>query len=473
MNLRGFLRDTFAFGDPMPGPGVVGGMSYAPGQNMGRVRLVAARGRMREATYREIYLANPYVWAATNHIARGIGRFPLHLFQLDAAGDKTRIRADVPGASRYGPAQLDRILNVPAGRISRSAFWSSTVRDRLVLGSALWRILYDNGPGMPTGVQRIPWKNVGHVEEDGMGGALYYEMQPSVIGAKRERLGADEVIHFGLGSEGDQASGVSVLESCSATIALHDALLRHLLGYFENSARPSGHIQVERASREKLKELRELMTELYASPENAGKILVTTGTWQSMSDSPSHSQIVELLKESRVEIATAFQVPPPVLGMLENAIRANVKELREQFIRETMGPWANEFEDELHAQFIAPLYPTVFAEFQLAESLRPDMEARAMVYQRLMHVFTIDEIRKIENMQPLNIAGVTDIPWVASGAMPLTRASQAASRVTAPPGPPAAPRGDAVREAVEALARNGNGHSEGSNPLNIKEVLTR
>jgi phage portal protein BeeE len=65
--------------------------------------------------------------------------------------------------------------------------------------------------------------------------------------------------------------------------------------------------------------------------------MVTSAEWQALSADPQASNIVELAKLSREEIAAAFQVPPPILGILERAIRANVTELRSQFLRDVVG----------------------------------------------------------------------------------------------------------------------------------------
>jgi len=432
-----------AFGDPMPSPGVPRGMSYSPGVSPGRIRLVASQGRARERTYREVYGTNPFVFAACNYVARGIGRLPLHLIQLDAAGEKTRIRGDVPSPGPYSTAaSIDRLLNQPAGRISRSAFWSSTVRSRMILGNALWELKRPGGGGMPSSVVQVPMSAVEHIQEDSWGNIAYYRVRRP--NNQIDTLFPDDVVHFGLANEIEGGMGASLLESCSATLALHDAVLRHLLAYMENSATPSGSLYVERAGKERMKEIREIVSELYASPENAGRILVTSGKWQPHSDSPDHAKLVELIKESRIEIAAAFQIPPPILGLLENAIRANVKELREQFGRDGMGPWAAEMEDEIDAQVIRPLVPFVNCAFQMAEQLRPDIEARALVYQRLMHIYSIDEIRRMEDKEPLNITGVTDVPWVASGAMPLPLAAKP-KPATVRPAPGGGGPGDQAR----------------------------
>jgi HK97 family phage portal protein len=416
------------FGDPPPGPGVYGDLSRAPGQSFGNINLVGSAGRPRTATYRQVYLFNPWVYAATNLIARGIGRCPIHVLQItDEDGNKQRIRSDTPQTPGRPSAgvQLDRILSKPDYRLSQMAMVAGTIKERLVYGNAIWEIVTDGAGGLPNGVRRISWRNVTEVKEDGWGNPVYYKISPRGQLGQSRTLMPEQVVHFGMGSEADQACGISLLESCHHTLALHEALMRHLLAYLENSARGSGHFKVD--NEKQAAEARKFITQLYTSPENAGKVLVTSGEWKSMADSPDHSHIVELIQESRIEVAASFQVPPPVLGLLEHAIRANVKEMREQFVRDTNGPWAAEMEDELEAQLLARFasWSSLFVEFELAEQLRPDLEARALVYQRLIFVFSIDEIRAMENKPPFKIKGVTDVPWAPSGAMPLTTAAKA------------------------------------------------
>lgn len=392
----------------------------------GSIPLVPSMGRMRSATYRQIYLTNPWVWASVNMLARGVGRLPLHVYALDDRGRKTRVRGDVgltPGRPLAGQT-LDRLLSRPSAGISRNSFFAGTMRDWLVYGNALWEIERESGGGLPSGLSRVEWRDVVRVVEGKAGRASAYELRD------RERLLtrgvlAGDVVHFGLGSD-EGALGVSPLESCRHTLALHDALVRHLVAFFGNSMRPSGHISVDKLTEAKAEQIRQAIEELYASPENAGRVLITSGKWEGVADTLEHSQIIELIKASREEIAAAYSVPPPVLGILDQAIKSNVKELREHYGRESLGPWASDFEQELMAQLVAPQasWRGHFVEFQLAELLRPDLEARAMVYQRMQSVLTIDEIRGFENLPALDIPGVTDVPWAQSGAMPLTTAAR-------------------------------------------------
>jgi hypothetical protein len=82
--------------DPAPGPGVYGSLSGGNGIDLGTIELVPSMGARRYATFREIYLTNPWVWAAVNVQARGVGRTPTGVFAIDEDGNYVRQRGDVP-----------------------------------------------------------------------------------------------------------------------------------------------------------------------------------------------------------------------------------------------------------------------------------------------------------------------------------------------------------------------------------------
>lgn len=95
-----------------------------------------------------------------------------------------------------------------------------------------------------------------------------------------------------------------------------------------------------------------------------------------------------------------------------------------------------------------------------------------MVYQRMMFILSIDEIRGLEDLPPLKIKGVTDVPWVQSGAMPLTTAAQPKAPVVRPPSGPPSSQDDpnaralsilqaaTVMSIADDLAKAGNGRPD-------------
>lgn len=385
--------------------------------SLGHIPLVPSLGRAQSATFRAVYLTNPWVYSAVTKIARDLARIPMHVYRLDGNAQKERVRGDVPGSGSDPGATLDRLISQPAGRVSRQSRWEATLKDMLVYGPALWEIEKAGISGATvTGLRHVPWVDVnprmllqsGEVERYDIGGLGQRTIDP------------EDVIHFGYGADPEEPAGVSPLLSCRHTLALHNAVIRHLLAYFGNSARPSGVIEVENLTKEKFENLREMVEQMLTSPENAGRILFTSGSWKATSDTPDHQQVVELIRESRLEVATTYGVPPPTLGILEDTNKATTSELREQYIRDTLGAWAAACEADLQTQLLRrPEWEGLFVEFQLAEQLRPDLEARSKVYAESSDWMTPNEKRSKENMPPLDTPGA-DEPWVDSGAMPLS-----------------------------------------------------
>src|SRR5690606_16308935 len=219
---------------------------------------------------------------------------------------------------------LDRLINGSHMRVGPQRRMRRTWVDFFVFGNALW-LTIDNQ------ITHVPWQKVTVIEGDHVP-ILGYE----VSGTKSSKFYAPEdVVHFSAGDDPESPLGVPPMEALKHTLALHEALQRHLIKFFENAARPSANLKVApNADQKKLEFMRDQIRELYASPENAGRVMVTTGDFQPITAGHDHSQIVELAKLSREEIAAVFRVPAPVLGILDQAIKSNVKELREQYIRD-------------------------------------------------------------------------------------------------------------------------------------------
>lgn len=407
-------------------------MSRTTSSLRGSIPMIGTRGIPRHATYRLIYRTNPWVFAAVNKLSRDIARCSRHTYQLDADAKRTRLRGDIPTTPgrRFGGQALDALMAQPDPNLSGYACWFGTCVDKFVHGNALWGIDRAGNGGAPTDFPRISWRDVVNVRERADHSVIYYEVDPGMTqmlpGGKTRKYAPDEVVHFGRGTDPDSAIGMSPLEACRYTIALYEGIVRHLVAYFQNQARPSGVISAEGLTRETAELIRELIEEAYTSPENAGRILVTSGTWSDTSGTPDESKVIDLIHASREEVAAVYGVPPPVLGILDQAIKSNVKELREQYVREGVGPPVNEFESEIIAQVVplAPSWRYCQVRWELAEQLRPDAEAMAGVLEKERAILTIDEERVMIGKDPLEIEGVTDVPWVASGALPITRAAE-------------------------------------------------
>lgn len=448
--------DTYD-GGPMPSAGVAGTLS-GPVTTLGisGLALVPSRGESVWTTFRLIYLTNPWVYASVNAIAASIARMPIEVFATDpATGDPVLQRDDWPitPGRLSGGQYLDKLFDQPAGGISRQSLVRRTFIDRLVVGNALWEILA--GPGLPSGLSFIPWRGVRNIVEGDDGLPLVYQVATDLstqkYGTSRTRnLAPIDVVHFGRGSDPDLPVGVSPLASCRHTLRLHDAVVRSLIAWFTNSMKPSAHLTVDKLTREKAREIREMIVDAYSSPENAGKVLVTSGKWEKTQDGPSNSDVVELLQNSRDEISAAYGVPQLVLGLLTGSRSAGsaTTTIRSQYIRDTVGTWTSDFEGDITAQLLpsAPSWSALTVALDMDKQLRPDLVELAGALEQLTDSLTPDDKREYLGKTPFREPW-SEVPWAMPGAQPLD-AAYAAGPVSEPGSLP----DQALEEEEEVLA---------------------
>lgn len=362
-------------------------------QHSARVFDVDLTGKLTYEQYSTLYKTNPWLNAGVRAITWGISRAPFNVYKELPDGQRERVR---PG--RRGPvgaaARLERSLRTAPGRMGPQRRMRLTMTDYLVHGNALWV------PDEQGALWHVPWRRV-TVHTGNNEPILMYEISGT---RDRKYLAPEEVIHFCAGDDPDSPVGLSPLTSLRYTLALHEALQKHLVNFFENAARPSANLKLQPgANKETIERISAEIRSLYTSPDNAGKVVVTTGDFQPMTAAHDHSQIVELAKLSREEIAGVLRIPGPILGFLENAIKSNVKELREQYIRDVIGGWTPALEDDFMGQHVHPnpALEGFFTQFDLDEQLRPDIEGLAATFGELEHTATTNERRRMLRLPDL------------------------------------------------------------------------
>jgi HK97 family phage portal protein len=374
-------------------------------------------GEARLMSLQRIYRSNPLVFACSNLLAKGLSTLPLKTLQLDADGQHHRVRGDLPnqqGRPSAG-ARLDNLMRYPAPLQSRRKLIYKSVIDQCVYGDALWSV--QKGQDGPSELWHVPWRKV-QVNEGDTTPVVMYEVK----GTRGTRsLMPEDVVHFSWGADPESQVSTSPLEACQYTIALMEAINRHLINYYGNRARPSGIFKVQRMPDDKaLAKMREMLKQLYTAPENAGNVLITSAEFQPIAEETGVPTLVELIKLSREEVCMVYGTPPPMVGLLERAIKANVAELREMYLRDGIGPWAISYEMEMMTQLVNPVPTWQYhvLQFDINERLRPALEQRAQTYRNLAGVYTPNEMRGDENLDRIESAEA-DRPWMPSGTIPL------------------------------------------------------
>jgi HK97 family phage portal protein len=384
------------------------------------------RGRFASA-YAELYKRQLWVSVVVSKRARGLARLPLKVYERDALNR--------PEAGGHPYAVL---LRNPNPAISPFRFWEWTASTFDVFGEAFHYKRRDRS-GVP--FQLVPLHPTGMTLREGR---WWFDNGTSRL----ENIDPADVVHYKGYNPDTIDRGLSPLEPLRDTLENEANARTATSSFWRRGARPGfvlrhpGNLSQGAAVR-----LRDQFDMHNAGADRTGKTLVLE---EGMDASPltlsaEEAQYIDTRKLNREEVCAAYDVPPPVVHILDRATFSNITEQMRSMYRDTMAPLLKGFESDLAAQLQAPDFgEDVYAEFLMDEVLRGDFEARTNAYRQAQHM-TLAEIRKMENLP--YIPG-TDVILVNTASLPL-------ERLLAEPVPGPAPVAIPANDARSVLGRLG------------------
>lgn len=227
---------------------------------------------------------------------------------------------------------------------------------------------------------------------------------------KEKTLGQKQVLHI-RGFGGSPLGGASTLSVCSAAFNAAISTNRAASRMFKNGVMPSGVLSTDKtltADQRKLAE--ELLQEKFVGAHNAGRpmLLDNAVKWEQLTISPEDAQMLESRKFGIEEICRIFGVPPHMIGHTENSTSwgTGIEQQTLGFQKFTLRKRLKRIEQALEKQLLstADRVAGITIEFNLEGLLRADSTARAAFYKSGLNDgwFTINEVRALENMPPVD-----------------------------------------------------------------------
>lgn len=375
------------------------------------------------ADYAGIYTSQPWIYALVNKMSRNIARLPLKAEREDPL---TYHKERLPRTH-----ELAALLSRPYPRGSKFRLIEGTVGSLFVYGHALWW-KYRPRPGMaPVELWPLDWSRVS-IQAGASSPIDYYEYR-AARGVKG--LLPDDVVHFTWWSPAG-LRGTSPLEPLRTTLLLEDAGRRYAVASFANGVRPSGALVTPKSiGREAKDELRAQIDAVHATPDNAFRMMLLDGglDWKPFSHTSQEAQTIEHRKLNQVEACAVFDMPPPMVQILDHATFSNIDEQHRMLYQDTLGPPAVNIEETIAAQLLwgEPVLGQAVDEqdgelentlvsFDFDDVLRADIVKRAASYaaMRAAGGLTVNDIRRAEGkpeiarpeadavLIPLNMAAV-------------------------------------------------------------------
>jgi HK97 family phage portal protein len=188
------------------------------------------------------------------------------------------------------------------------------------------------------------------------------------VGGRSVELGRQSdgwlpVLHLKLFNPNDDYYGFSPLEAAGFAIDVHNASAAWNKALLDNAARPSGALVYtgqgagDRLSADQFERLKQELSEVHTGPAGAGRPLLLEGglDWKPMALSPADMDFIAGKAAAAREIASAFGVPPQLLGIPGDNAYANFREANGAFWRQTIAPLASRAARALTA-WLAPRF---------------------------------------------------------------------------------------------------------------------
>lgn len=216
------------------------------------------------------------------------------------------------------------------------------------------------------------------------------------------------------------STGLSPLEPLRSTLENEWNARNATSSFWQRGARPGTYLIHEKnLSQPAMDRLKAQYDQLTSGSGNTGATLILEEGMQPkhMTLTAEEAQYIETRKLNREEVCAAYDVPPPVVHILDRATFSNITEQMRSMYRDTMGPHLAGFEAAIETDLRRAEWPNdnVYAEFLMDEVLRGDFEQRQDALAKASHM-TIAEKRRVENLP--EIPG-TDRIFLNAGIMPL------------------------------------------------------
>lgn len=276
-------------------------------------------------------------------------------------------------ARRYEVHPLAALLARPNGCQGRAELLEAVYGQLLLSGNAYLEAVPGSG-ALPGEVHVLRSDRMAVVPgADGWPVAFDY-----TVGGRTHRFdmtaGVAPICHIRSFHPQDDHYGFSPMQAAAVAIDVHNSASAWSKALLDNAARPSGAIVYRGAdgqsmlSADQYDRLVSEMESHHQGARNAGRPMLLEGglDWKPMGFSPSDMEFQKTKEAAAREIATAFGVPPMLLGVPGDATYANYAEANRAFYRLTVLPLA--------ARVLAALSHWLGGFTGEAVEIRPDLD---------------------------------------------------------------------------------------------------
>ncbi len=342
----------------------------------------------------EIYRKSLYVFACVSKIATKTASIDLTMYKVaNSKGETVEI---------LNHPLLD-LLYKPNLFQTKAEFFENTVINLKLTGDAFWfKVRNDAGqvvelwnlrPDMVTIVADATTFVKGYVLSKSDG--TQQDFRP------------EDIIHFKYPDPISMYCGMGPLHPAARRVQTEDYATSFQANFFLNSARPDAVIKSPNSelTEEQKKDIRDGFGKRHQGVKNSSKVAILDGglEYQQISISQKEMDYIESMRFTRDDILVAFQVPKPLLAIVDDVNRANSETAMAIFLGETIKPEISRIVEKINEEMT---YEDFGEEFVLSfEDPTPEnreMELKEYESGLINNYLLINEVRQREGLPPVN-----------------------------------------------------------------------
>jgi HK97 family phage portal protein len=354
------------------------------------------------ATYAALYKVQPIVATLVDKIAVAAARLTVKVW------DNTPKTGKIQDLT----STFARLMADPCTVMSPFNFYRWTFSTYEIYGESFWYKVRDpNGPSVETEhgtrltgkvVNLLPMHPSRTAVHRNAFGAVEYIFTLGVASAGILHAPAEDVVAFLRYNPDSLMRGLSRLEPLRTTLLNEDAARRAMTSFWKRGLRPSTVVtHPGDLSQDAKDRLKASIDARHAGVDNMGgsQILDEGMTMAVIQLNAEEMQYIEARKVDMQEGCMVYDVPPPVVHILDHATFSNITEQMRSMYRDTMTGRLEDWESVIDFSLRPEFFPIGqrSASFDMTDVLRGDFETRAekAVVLRNAGIYTGNECREL------------------------------------------------------------------------------
>jgi HK97 family phage portal protein len=290
--------------------------------------------------------ASTYVYSCVQLIARSVASVPWYCYKQDSKGDWTVIENH--------PLQL--LVDKPTPFHSRKDLMVGMVQHLYLGGNAVFtkvrggNVVAELWQLPPDAIKVIPSRKE------------FIDRYEYSLDGVTQNFAPRDILHNKFNDPSNPYWGLSPLQAGAKAVDSDIEAVRFQKLSLQNRAITDGVFTFEHPlTKDQWDEARAMVREQHQGMNNAHTpwILGAGAKWEQMSLSPMELDFLNSRKFTREEICSIFQVPPPMIGILENSTYNNIETARKIFWVDTIIPLLEDIKDCFN-QSLTPEFGTGF-----------------------------------------------------------------------------------------------------------------